>query len=263
MRQVEGVPVHADGDDGNDGDNTEDGGAGHGSVAAIYAEAEDHGDGDEEQGYHSDASLTYALRHDDIAVGIKLGCKGGGNNSGESSYDQNQGQVSEDDEETLCPEAHVGGDDFTDGFAVVADGGDQCTEIVNAAEEDTADEYPEGAGQPAEAEAYSCDRSGDRTGAGDRGEVVAHEYRSRSGNIVDAVSQTVSRGLVFVINAPLFAEPVAVDLVAEAKNYDGDDQEDKTVHVGKFFLSLKNRKIIYVKLILPRLMILTPSYNTA
>ena len=168
VRQVEGVPVHADGDDGNDGDNTEDGGAGHGSVAAIYAEAEDHGDGDEEQGYHSDASLTYALRHDDIAVGIKLGCKGGGNNSGESSYDQNQGQVSEDDEETLCPEAHVGGDDFTDGFAVVADGGDQCTEIVNAAEEDTADEYPEGAGQPAEAEAYSCDRSGDRTGAGDR-----------------------------------------------------------------------------------------------
>ena len=92
---------------------------------------------------------------------------------------------------------------------------------------------------------------------------MAHEYRSRSGNIVDAVRQTVSRGLVFVINAPLFAEPVAVDLVAEAKNYDGDDQEDKTVHVGKFFLSLKNRKIIYVKLILPRLMILTPFYNTA
>mgnify|MGYP001107873825 CR=1 FL=1 len=71
-----------------------------------------------------------------------------------------------DDEELLRTFAHVCGDDLSDRLSFVADRSEQCTKIVNAAEEDSSDQDPQSYRQPAE---HSCaDRSGNRACACDR-----------------------------------------------------------------------------------------------
>jgi len=68
----------------------------------------------------------------------------------------------------------------------VADRADEGGEVVDAADEDRAEDDPEEGGDPAEEEAGE-DGPDDRTGARDRGEVVPEEDRRAGRDEVDAV----------------------------------------------------------------------------
>ena len=161
------MEVHADGNDHHDADDAHHGSHAHRSVAAIDAEAKDDGDHDEQQGHHSHAGI--ALRGC-IVHSTSLGeggAEGAGHNGGESGHDQDQGQISEGQEQHLGPLAHVLGDDLADGTAAVADRGEQSSKVMHAAEEHAADDDPQQAGQPAEAQLQSGDGAGDGAGARD------------------------------------------------------------------------------------------------
>ena len=158
---------HADGNDGHDSQNADHGSNAHGGITAIDAEAEDDGDHDEQQRDHGHAGIALGSRQIHSAGLSEGGAEGAGHDGGEGSHDQDQGQVSEGQEQHLGPLAHVLGDDLTDGTAAVTDGSEQGAEVMDAAEEDTADDDPGQAGQPAEAQLQSGDGAGDGAGAGD------------------------------------------------------------------------------------------------
>ena len=225
------MEVHADGDDADDGDNADDGSHTHGNVPAVHGKAEDNGDDDEQQGDHGDPGVGGGGGHIQHAL-IEGGTEGAGNDGGEGSHHQNQGQVGEDQEQALGALAHVGGDDFADGLAAVTDGGEQSTEIMDAAEEDTADDNPQCAGTPAEAGGSGADGAGNGAGTGDGGEVVAHQYRSLGGHIINAILHGVGGGgLVVFTDAPLLAQVASVEDVACQQRGAADDQKQQTVHV--------------------------------
>lgn len=69
---------------------------------------------------------------------------------GEGRHDQQQRQIGEDQEQTLRPNPDVLGNNFTDGSALVPDGGDERAVVMHGAEKDAADENPQQTGQPAE-----------------------------------------------------------------------------------------------------------------
>ena len=95
---------------------------------------------------------------------------------------------------------------------------------MDAAEEDAADQNPQGAGQPAET--GGVDRAGDGARAGDGREVVAHQDGGLGGDVVNAVLQGVGRGgLVKLADAPLLAQPAAIEDVAADQHSDADDQK--------------------------------------
>ena len=226
--QVDGMPVHADGHAQADGDDTGDGGNAHGGIPAVNHEAEGNGDDDEKQGNHGHRSGGSGGGQIHLTVHI-LGGEGAGHDGSEGSYHQNQGQVGEDDEQTLCPQAHVGGDDLADGLALMADGGEQGAEVMDAAEEDAAHQNPQHTGQPAEH--GGGDGAGNGAGTGDGGEVVSHQHRGLGGNVVDAILHGVrGGGLVGFTDAPLLAQVAAVEDVAAQENGDSDQKKYETVH---------------------------------
>ena len=96
---------------------------------------------------------------------------------------------------------------------------------MDAAEEDTADDDPRQAGQPAEAQLQSGDGAGDGAGAGDGGEMVAHQNGGRSGDIVNTIFHGMSRGgLVVLADAPLLAQPTAIENIAAGKQSNANDE---------------------------------------
>ena len=106
----------------------------------------------------------------------------------------------------------------------MADGGEQGAEVMDAAEEDAADQDPQRAGQPAEA--GGADGAGDGARAGDGREVVAHQDGGLGGDVVDAVLQGVGRGgLVELADAPLLAQPAAIEDIADDQHSDADDEK--------------------------------------
>ena len=106
----------------------------------------------------------------------------------------------------------------------MADGGEQGAEVMDAAEEDAADENPQRAGKPAEAR--RADGAGDGARAGDGREVVAHQDGGLGGDVVDAVLQGVGRGgLVKLADAPLLAQPAAIEHIAGEQHSDADDEK--------------------------------------
>ena len=127
------MEVHADGDDGHDGDDADHAGHGHGGVPAVHQEAEDNGDGDEQQGDHGHPGVGLGGDQIHLARLGEGGAEGAGHDGGEGRHHQDQGQVGEDQKQHLGPLAHVGGNDFADGLAVVADGGEQGAEVMDAA----------------------------------------------------------------------------------------------------------------------------------
>ena len=226
--QVDGMPVHTDDHAQADGSHTGNGGNAHGRVAAVNHKAEGDGDYDEQQGNHCHGSGGSGSGHIQLTIHI-LGCEGTGNDGRESGNDQDQGQVREDDEQALCPQGHIGGDDFADGLAAVTDGGKQGTEVMDAAEEDAADQDPQNAGQPAEHS--SGDGAGNGTGAGDGGEMMAHQNRGLCGDVVNAVLHGVCGGGIGVFTyAPLLAQVAAIEDIAAEQNGNADQQKYETVH---------------------------------
>ena len=224
------MEVHADGDDADDGGNADDGSRAHGDVPAVHGKAEDDGDDDEQQGNHGDPGVGGGGGHVQHAL-IEGGTEGAGDDGGEGGHNQDQGQIGEDQEQALGTLAHVGGDDLADGLAAVTDGGKQGAEIMDAAEEDTAEDNPQCAGAPAEAGGSGADGTGNGAGTGDGGEVVAHQHRSLGGHIVNAVLHGVGRGgLVVLTDAPLLAQVATVEDVACQQCGAADDQKQQTVH---------------------------------
>ena len=97
---------------------------------------------------------------------------------------------------------------------------------MDTTEENTADENPEGAGQPAEAQTSSADGARDGAGASDGGEMVAHQDGGLCGDIVNTIFHGVcGGGFVVLTNAPLLAQPAAVADIADAKNGNTDDEK--------------------------------------
>ncbi len=159
-RQINGVEVHTDGDDGHDCHNARHACHSHRRVPAIDQEAEDDGDQDEQQGNHSDTGVSGRSLDVHRAALVEGRPEGARHDGSERRHHQNQGQVGENEEQHLRPLAHVDGDDFADGPAAVTHRGKQRAEVMDAAEENAADENPQRAGQPAEASRSDGTRDG-------------------------------------------------------------------------------------------------------
>ena len=113
----------------------------------------------------------------------------------------------------------------------MTDGSEQGAEVMDAAEEDTADDDPCQAGQPAEAQLQSGDGAGDGAGAGDGGEMMAHQNGGRSRNIVDTILHGMCGCLFFVFtDAPLLAQPAAIENITACQQSNANDENYYTIH---------------------------------
>ena len=229
------MPVQTDDHAGHDTDDTDDGGDAQRGVAAVYEEAEDNGHQDEHDGDDGGGSVGgRSLQIHETVSGV--GClEGVGHDGGEGRHHQDQGQVSEHDEQLLGLGADGVADDLTDGLALVADGGKQGAEVMYAAEEDAADQDPQHHGHPAEHSGLNG--AVDGTGTGDGGEVMAHQHGSLGGAVVLAVFHGMSRSRTGVIHTPLLGQPTAVENIAYDQNGTADDQEQSSIHKALSFLN--------------------------
>ena len=216
------MPLKADDHcNGNEG-NADDGGNAERSVSAVYEEAEEDSQNDEEDGDHRSAGVCGACCNVDCTV-RQEGCLEGVSDDGSKCCDnEEEGQVSENEEQTLCLETDTIFDNGTDGLALVADRCEQSAEVMHAAEEDAADEDPQCNGNPAEDS--SLNRSVNRASAGDGGEVVTHEHRSLCGHIVNTVFHGVCGSDLVGIDSPFLGQPSAVEDIAYNENGDADDK---------------------------------------
>lgn len=121
--QVQRIHV-ADSDCNNQHDNTDNGAYAEAQAAAIYGEAEDNSQHDEQQ--RSGCSLRACY-------------EGSGYDVSESSDNNQQSYICENGEEELTALAQSCIDNLADSFAVKTDGGVQSTKVMYAAEEDAAD----------------------------------------------------------------------------------------------------------------------------
>ena len=108
----------------NQHDNADNGAYAEAQAAAIYGEAEDNSQDDEQQ--RSGCSLRACY-------------EGSGYDVSESSDNNQQSYICENGEEELAALAQSCIDNLADGFAVKTDGGVQSTKVMYAAEEDAAD----------------------------------------------------------------------------------------------------------------------------
>ena len=209
------MPVQADEQADHDAHAAGNGGHCQGGPAAVDKEAEQDGHDNEQQGDHGHGRVGGRGGGVQHAVHIG-GLEGAGHDGGESGHHQHQGQVGKDQEQLLGTVADVQGDHLADGLALVADGSEQGTVVMDGAEKDAADQHPQHHRHPAE---YGgLDGAVDGAGAGDRRKVVAHQHRSLGGDIVHAVLQLMGRGGPGVIHAPLLGKPSAVEDVTYDQN---------------------------------------------
>ena len=113
----------------------------------------------------------------------------------------------------------------------MTDRGEQSAEVMDATEEDTTDQNPQGASQPAETSASGVDGASDGACASDGGEVVTHQNGCGCGDIVDVITQGVCRsGFLGLANAPLLAQPTAIEDIADHQDSDANEQKCDTGH---------------------------------
>ena len=228
VAQVDGVPVQTDDHADHDTDNTDNGGDAQRGIAAVYEEAEQDSHHDEQDGDEGGGGVGSGGSQIHSAVSGVGSLEGVGHDGGESGNHQDQGQVSEHDEQLLGLGADGVTDDLTDGLALVADGSEQGAEVMDAAEEDTADQDPQHDGDPAEDS--GLDGAVDGAGAGDRGKVMAHQHGSLGGTIVLTIFQLMSRSRTGVIHTPLLGQPAAVENVTYDQNGTANDQKQSSIH---------------------------------
>lgn len=110
----------------------------------------------------------------------------------------------------------------------MADRSEERAEIMDAAEENAADENPERDRQSSEH--GSPDRSRNRACTCNRGEMVPHEHRSFSGDIVNPVFHCMSRCRdISLTHAPLFHQPAAVENIAAEENSETNREQYKRI----------------------------------
>ena len=222
IAEVDRMPVQADIHCNGDQNNADDGGNTERSISSVNEEAEENSQNDEEDGNHRGAGVCCAGRIVDRTV-FKVGrLEGVCNDRAERRNDEDKGQVSKDDEQTLCLQTDTVFDNGADGFALITDRREQGTVVMYATEEDTADEYPQCNRYPTEN--GSLDRSVYRACAGDGGEVVSHKDRRFGRNIVHAVFHGVSGSRLAGIYSPFLGQPSAVENITDEQNGDADDK---------------------------------------
>ena len=229
------MPVQADDHADHDADDADHSSHAQRRVAAIDKEAEQDGHQDEHDGDDSGGGVGRGSGIVDRALSGVGSLEGVGHDGSEGSHNKDQGQVSEHDEQLLGLGADSVADDLTDGLALVADGSEQRTEVMHAAKEDTADQDPQHHGDPAEHSRLNG--AVDGAGAGDGGEVMAHQHRSLGRAVVLAVFHGMSRSRTGVIDAPLFGQPAAVENIAYDQNCAADDKEQSSIHKALSFLN--------------------------
>ena len=227
--------------DGNDADDTDDGSGAYLAVLAVDEVAEDKGDNDKEQrgscgrSVAADVSTTDGEQRNCGLTILRNGDEGTGDNCGEGSDNENKNEQCEDGEQPLCLDAHAVLDDLADGAAVVTDRGEQSTEVMHCAEEDTADDNPQENGNPAEDSGLN--RSVNGAGAGDGREMMSHQDGGVGRNEVLSVVTGVCRGFTIGIHAPFLCKEATVEDVATCQQGECDDENKNCAHT---FHSLKN-----------------------
>ena len=206
-------------DDDQDDHGDADGSRGLGAHAVLVGHhAEQDRQHDEQDGDHS-GRLVAGRAGDKAAlpcVGQRHECTR--NDVDEGCQDQDQNEQRKDDEQALCAFTHGALDDLADGFAFVADRCEQGTEVLQAAEENAADDTPQEDRNPAE---YGCqDRTVDRAGSGDGREVVAHEDIRFRCDVVNAVLHGLRRRRSCRIHTPLLRQPAAVCQIPDEQDRD-------------------------------------------
>ena len=235
VAQVDGVPVQADDHADHDADDADDRGNAQRRVAAIDKEAEQNGHQDEHDGDDGGGSVGGGSGIVDSSVSGVGGLEGVGHDGGKGRHHQDQGQVSEGDKQLLGLGADSVADDLADGLALMTNGGEQGAEIVDAAEEDTADEHPQHHRHPAEHSGLNG--AVDGAGTGDGGEMVAHQHRSLGRAVVLAVFHGVSGSRTGVIHAPLLGQPAAVEDITYDQDSAADNKEQRSIHIALSFLN--------------------------
>ena len=218
------MEIHTHCHDQNDSQYADYGSDAHGHIPAVYTEAKYNRNDDEQHGDHGYGSRSLGRRQIQSAALIVYSAEGRSYDRSKGCYHQNQGQVREDDEQLLCALAHVRGNNLTDGLSFIADRSKQRAEVMDAAEENTANQNPEGYGQPSE---HRCtDGSGNRACACDGGKMMAHQNRSFCRNVVYAVLHGMSRCLSFAVTyAPLLAQPSAVADITYNQDCNADEKK--------------------------------------
>ena len=160
------MEIHTNCHNKNDGKYSNNRSNAHWHITTIYAETKYDSDQNKQQGNHCHRSWSCGFSHIKCAAFIIYCSKCRSYDRSKCCYYQDQSQVREDDKQLFCTFAHVSGDDLSDRLSFVTNRSEQCTKIVNAAEEDSSDQDPQSYRQPAE---HSCaDRSGNRACACDR-----------------------------------------------------------------------------------------------
>ena len=228
VAQVDRVPLDAEPHDQGDGNNADERGHAQRRVSAVHEETEEDRQDDEQQRDDRRGRVGSRLRHIDSAALQIGGLERVGNDGRERGHDQDQGQVREDEEQALCLLADTALNNGADGLAVVADRCKQCAEVMHTAEEDTADEDPQQHRDPAENSGLN--RTVDRAGTRDGGEVVSHQDRGFCGAVVHTVFQLVSRGGTGRVDTPLFGQPSTVEHIAQGENDNTNNQNYSSIH---------------------------------
>jgi hypothetical protein len=158
----------------------------------------------------------------DLEVGERAG-----RDVGEGDDHVNEADPDEEEEGNIGRAGHVLADDFGDAAGAVADRGEKAAGVVDAADEDRAEDDPEERGEPPEREAGE-NRAHDGSGGGDRGEVPAEDHGGGGGDIVIAIFHLDGRRRARGIEAePVGDEPTVGEIGDDQYHRaDGDDRED-------------------------------------
>ena len=221
--EVNGMEVKADNQAKNDADNACNGSNADGRALAVYKVTEDDSHYNEQNGDHCNRSIS-VIESALLGEAIEGAC----NDGSECCYYQQKGEVREDDEQLLSTLADVGRDNLADGLTLVTNRCKQSTEVMGSTEEDTADEYPEGYGNPTEN--CSLDRSVDGACTSYGRKVMSHKYGSLCGDVVHAVLEFVCGGNARSINAPLFAEPLTVGNITNDEDSAANQEDQYCIH---------------------------------
>ena len=110
----------------------------------------------------------------------------------------------------------------------MTDRGEQSTEVMHCAEEDTADDNPQENGNPAEDSGLN--RSVNGAGAGDGREMMSHQDGGVGRNEVLSVVTGVCRGFTIGIHAPFLCKEATVENVAACQQGECDDENKNCAH---------------------------------